>query len=162
MTTVKSFVAPIVAVVFGIGTVGTALAQATSTAPAQAPASAPATTPPPATTPAPAQKPAESKQKPTEAKAKKAHGMVKSASADSVVVAGKEKVQGSKEMKDAEWTFAVDSKTAIRKSGKAVTSADLKAGDQVEVRYMDHSGKMTAVAIQIKPTTAAAKPTEKK
>ena len=156
MTTVKSFVAPIIAVVFGIGSVGTALAQATSTAPAQAPSTAPATTP------APAQKPAESKQKPMEAKAKKAHGMVKSASPDSVVVAGKEKVQGSKEMKDSEWTFAVDSKTAIRKSGKAVTTADLKAGDQVEVRYMDHGGKMTAVAIQIKPTTAAAKPTEKK
>src|SRR5215475_8729564 len=154
MTTVKSFVAPIIAVVFGIGSVGTALAQATSTAPAQAPATAPATTP------APAQKPAESKQKPMEAKAKKAQGVVKSASPDSVVVAGKEK--GSKEMKDSEWTFAVDSKTAIRKSGKAVTTADLKAGDQVEVRYMDHGGKMTAVAIQIKPTTAAAKPTEKK
>ena len=45
MTTVKSFVVPIVAVVFGIGSVGTALAQATSTAPAQAPA----TTPVPAT-----------------------------------------------------------------------------------------------------------------
>jgi hypothetical protein len=97
-----------------------------------------------------------------EAKAKKAHGMVKSASADSVVVSGKDKAQGSKETKDAEWTFAVDSKTAIRKSGKAVTAADVKPGDQVEVRYMDHGGKMTAVAIQIKPTTAAAKPTEKK
>jgi len=96
-----------------------------------------------------------------EAKAKKAHGMVKSASADSVVVTGKDKAQG-KETKDAEWTFAVDSKTAIRKSGKAVTAADLKPGDQVEVRYMDHGGKMTAVAIQIKPTTAAAKSTEKK
>ena len=149
----KSFVAPIIAVVLGIGSVGTALAQATSTAPAQAPATAPATSPAPAATPA---------QKPMEAKAKKAHGMVKSASADNVVVTGKEKIQGSKEMKDTEWTFAVDSKTAIRKSGKAVTAADLKAGDQVEVRYMDHSGKMTAVAIQIKPTTAAAKPTEKK
>jgi hypothetical protein len=161
MTTVKSFVVPIVAVVFGIGSVGTALAQATSTAPAQAPAAAP-TTPAPATTPAPTQKPAETKQKPMEAKTKSAHGLVKSASADSLVVAGKEKVQGSKDMKDVEWTFAVDSKTAIRKSGKAVTAADLKAGDQVQVRYMDHGGKMTAVAIQIKPTTAAAKPTEKK
>ena len=87
---------------------------------------------------------------------KNASGTIKSAGADSVVVAGKDKG------KDAEWTFAVDSKTAIRKSGKAVTTADLKAGDQVEVRYMDHGGKMTAVAIQIKPTTAAAKPTEKK
>jgi len=159
---VKSFVAPIVAVVLGFGSVGTALAQATSTPPAQAPAAAPTTTQAPATQPAPAQKPAESKQKPMEAKAKKAHGMVKSASADSVVVTGKDKAHGSKEMKDAEWTFAVDSKTAIRKSGKAVTAADLKPGDQVEVRYMDHGGKMTAVAIQIKPTTAAAKPTEKK
>jgi hypothetical protein len=147
---VKSFVAPIVAIVLGIGSVGTALAQAT----------APATPPAPAASPA--QKPAESKQKPMEAKAKKAQGLVKSASADSVVVTGKEKVQGSKEMKDAEWTFAIDSKTAIRKSGKAVTAADLKSGDQVEVRYMDHGGKMNAVAIQIKPTTAAAKPTEKK
>ena len=53
-----------------------------------------------------------------EAKAKSAHGMVKSASADSLVVAGKEKVQGSKDMKDAEWTFAVDSKTAIRNPGR--------------------------------------------
>lgn len=147
----KSFVVPIVAVVFGIGSVGTAIAQGTSTAPAQAPATAPAV-----------QKPAESKPKPVEAKTKSAHGMVKSASADSLVVAGKEKVHGSKEMKDAEWTFAVDAKTAIRKSGKAVTAADLKAGDQVQVRYMDHGGKLTAVAIQIKPTTAAAKPTGKK
>src|SRR5262247_1324985 len=98
-TYVKSFVAPIVAVVLGFGSVGTALAQATSTAPAQAPAAAPTTTQAPATQPAPAQKPAESKQKPMEAKAKKAHGMVKSASADSVVVTGK-----SKETKDAEWT----------------------------------------------------------
>ena len=49
-------------------------------------------------------------------------------------------------MKDAEWTFAVDSKTAIRKSGKAITAADLKPGDQVQVRYMDQAGKATAVA----------------
>ena len=57
-------------------------------------------------------------------------GTVKSASADSLVVAGKEKG------KDAEWTFAIDAKTAIRKSGKAVTAADVKPGDQVQVRYM--------------------------
>ena len=155
MTIVKSLVVPIVAVVFGIGSAGLATAQSTSTAPAQAPAAAPAATP------APAQKPADTKQKSTEAKTKSAKGMVKSASADSLVVAGKEKMQGSKEMKDAEWTFAVDSKTAIRKSGKAVTAADVKAGDQVEVRYMDHAGKATAVAVQIKPSTAA-KSTEKK
>jgi hypothetical protein len=95
-------------------------------------------------------------------KTKHAQGMVKSASADSLVVAGKEKSPGTKEMKDTEWTFAVDSKTAIRKSGKAITAADLKPGDTVQVRYMDQGGKATAVAIQVKPTTAAAKPAEKK
>src|SRR5712691_7341674 len=77
--------------------------------------------------------------------AKNANGTVKSASVDSVVVAGKEKG------KDAEWTFAVDAKTAIRKSGKAITAADLKPGDQVHVRYMDHEGKATAMAVQVKP-----------
>jgi len=76
------------------------------------------------------------------------------------VVAGKEKG------KDAEWTFAVDSKTAIRKSGKAITAGDLKSGDQVSVRYMDHEGKATAMAVQVKPGGASAKaasqPAEKK
>jgi hypothetical protein len=89
---------------------------------------------------------------------KQAQGMVKSASPKSLVVAGKDKAQGAKEMKAAEWTFSVDSKTAIRKSGKAITAADLKPGDQVQVRYMDQAGKATAVAIQVKPGTAAAKP----
>lgn len=149
----------LVAVVFGIGAAGLAVAQTSSPAPAPAPA--------PATTPAPAQKPVDTKQKPAEAKkTKNAQGIVKSASADSLVVAGREKAQGAKEMKDAEWTFAVDSKTAIRKSGKAITAADLKPGDQVQVRYMDQAGKATAVAIQVKPGAAAAKstgqPAEKK
>jgi len=89
---------------------------------------------------------------------KQAQGTVKSTSPDSLVVAGKAKSQGAKDMKDAEWTFAVDSKTAIRKSGKAITAADLKPGDQVQVRYMDQAGKATAVAIQVKPSTAATKP----
>ena len=152
----KRSVALIVAVVFGIGTAGLVAAQTASPAPAQTPAPAA-----PATTPAPAQKP-ESKQKAMEAKkTKQAQGMVKSASADSLVVAGKEKT-GTKEMKDTEWTFAVDSKTAIRKSGKAITAADLKPGDTVQVRYMDQAGKATAVAIQVKPSSAASKPAEKK
>jgi hypothetical protein len=159
VTNVKRSVALIVAVVFGIGTAGLAAAQTASPAPAQAPAPAPA----PATTPAPAQKPAESKQKSTETKkTKQAQGTVKSASADSLVVAGKEKVPGAKEMKDAEWTFAVDSKTAIRKSGKAITAADLKPGDAVQVQYMDQAGKATAKTIQVKATSAAAKPADKK
>jgi len=130
---VKRFVTLLIAAVFGIGIAGSAVAQTTTPAPA---------TPAPATTPAPAQKPAETKPKSEVKKAKTAMGTVKSASADSLVVAGKEKG------KDAEWTFAVDAKTAIRKSGKAVTAADLKPGDQVQVRYMDHEGKATATAVQ--------------
>jgi len=154
---VKRPVVLLVAVVFGIGVAGLAVAQTPSPAPAPAPA----------TTPSPAQKPVDTKQKPAEAKkTKNAQGIVKSASADGLVVAGREKAQGAKEMKDAEWTFAVDSKTAIRKSGKAITAADLKPGDQVQVRYMDQAGKATAVAIQVKPAAAAAKstgqPAEKK
>ncbi len=153
----KRSVVLLVAVVFGIGAAGLAVAQTPSPAPAPAPA----------TTPAPAQKPVDTKQKPAEAKkTKNAQGIVKSASADSLVVAGREKAQGSKEMKDAEWTFAVDSKTAIRKSQKAITAADLKPGDQVQVRYMDQAGKATAVTIQVKSGAAAAKstgqPAEKK
>jgi hypothetical protein len=157
VTNVKRPVVLLVAVVFGIGAAGLAVAQTPSPAPAPAPA----------TTPAPAQKPVDTKQKPAEAKkTKNAQGIVKLASADSLVVAGREKAQGAKEMKDAEWTFAVDSKTAIRKSGKAITAADLKPGDHVQVRYMDQAGKATAVAIQVKPSAAAAKstgqPAEKK
>jgi len=157
VTNVKRPVVLLVAVVFGIGAAGLAVAQTPSPAPAPAPA----------TTPSPAQKPVDTKQKPAEAKkTKNAQGIVKSASADGLVVAGREKAQGAKEMKDAEWTFAVDSKTAIRKSGKAITAADLKPGDQVQVRYMDQAGKATAVAIQVKPAAAAAKstgqPAEKK
>lgn len=148
----KRSVALLIAVVLGIGFAGLAVAQTPAPAPA---------TPAPATTPAPAQKPAEMKPKSSDVKkAKNAQGTVKSASADSLVVAGKEKG------KDAEWTFAVDSKTAIRKSGKAITAADLKPGDQVHVRYMDHEGKATAMAVQVKPgatsAKAAAPPAEKK
>jgi ribosomal protein S1 len=143
---VKRSVALLIALVFGIGLAGLAVAQTSTPAPA---------TPAPATTPAPAQKPAEMKKSDVK-KAKNAQGTIKSASPDSLVVAGKEKG------KDAEWTFAVDSKTAIRKSGKAITAADLKAGDPVSVRYMDHDGKATAMAIQVKPgaTSAKAAPTK--
>jgi Cu/Ag efflux protein CusF len=129
----------------GMAGVGSAIAQTTTPAPAQAPAAAPA----------PSQKPAEMKPKAAEAhRAKSATGAVKSASADSVVVAGKEKGQAAK---DVEWTFAVDSKTAIRKAGKAITASDLKTGDHVNVRYTDQDGKPTAVAIQVRPSAPAAK-----
>jgi len=147
---VKRSVALLIALVFGIGFAGLAVAQTPAPAPA---------TPAPATTPGPAQKPAETKKSSDMKKAKTAQGTVKSASGDSLVVAGKEKG------KDAEWTFAVDSKTAIRKSGKSITAADVKPGDQVSVRYMDHDGKATAMAVQVKPGATSAKaaaPAEKK
>jgi len=97
--------------------------------------------------------------------AKNATGTVKSAGTDSVVVAGKDKG------KDAEWTFAVDSKTKIKKGGKDVTAADLKSGDSVAVRYMEHDGKAVAQTINVRTAGTAkkaeakpaeAKPAEKK
>jgi hypothetical protein len=96
--------------------------------------------------------------------AKSAAGTVKSAAADSLVVAGKAKG------KEAEWTFAVDSKTKIKKGGKNVTAADVQAGDSVSVRYMDHDGKMVAQSVNVRAGMAKggmakkemAKPAEKK
>ena len=138
----KRSLALLVALVFGFAAAGLATAQTTAPTPAPAQAT-------PATPAAPTQKPAEMKR------AKNAHGTVKTASTDSIVVAGKEKA------KEAEWTFAVDPKTAIRKAGKAITAADLKPGDRVAVRYVDQDGKAMAVAIQVRPGAAAAK-SEKK
>jgi hypothetical protein len=97
--------------------------------------------------------------------AKNASGTVKSAGADSVVVAGKDKG------KETEWTFAVDPKTKIKKGGKDVTAADLKSGDSVAVRYMEHDGKAVAQTINVRGAGTAkksetkageAKPAEKK
>ncbi len=85
-------------------------------------------------------------EKKTEAKkpaAKTAVGTVKSASADSLVVAGKEKG------KDTEWTFALDPKTTIKKGGKDITSADLKEGDHVRIRYTDADGKHVARSVTV-------------
>jgi len=61
-----------------------------------------------------------------------------------VVVAGKEKG------KDAEWTFALDPKTKVKKGGKDVSAGDLKPGDAVQVRYMDHDGKTVAQSINVR------------
>ena len=91
--------------------------------------------------------------------AKNATGTVKSASADTVVVAGKDKG------KETEWTFGLDAKTRIRKGGKDIHAADLKAGDSVSVRYMEHDGKAMAQTINVRATRtkkAEAKPAEKK
>jgi hypothetical protein len=120
-------------------------------------------------TPAPApekkaDKAAEKAEKPSDKAAKaaekkpatrNANGVVRSAGADSVVVAGKEKG------KDAEWTFAVDPKTKIKKGGKDITAKDLAAGDNVHVRYMDHEGKAMAMAITVRPAKRAEAATKK-
>jgi hypothetical protein len=149
---VRKLVSMFVAVAFLAGTAALAIAQ-TSTAPAA---------------PAPADKKMDEKKADTGEKkmaAKSASGKVKSASADSLVVAGKSKG------KDAEWTFALDSKTKIKKGGKDATATDLKEGDAVSVRYMEHDGKNVAQAVMArgeakkmegKPADKAEKPAEKK
>lgn len=124
-----------IAVAFATGLVGVATAQTTTTTPEKAPA------------PKAEKKPA----------AKTARGTVKSAAADSIVVAGKEKG------KDTEWTFAVDPSTKIKKAGKTATAADLAAGDRVQVRYTEDAGKATAQTVTVaKAKKSEAKPTAEK
>lgn len=82
---------------------------------------------------------------------KTANGTVKSASADSIVVTGK--IKG----KDEEWTFGVDSKTSIKKGGKAIMAGDVKVGDSVQVKYMDHDGKAMAQSVMVKGAAASTK-----
>jgi hypothetical protein len=81
-------------------------------------------------------------------------GTVKTAAVDSLVVSGKAKG------KDAEWTFAVDPKTKIRKGSKDASAADLAAGDVVNVRYHAEGGKNIAESVTVSPpkkTTEAPK-----
>ena len=89
-------------------------------------------------------------KKEKKAATKSASGTVKAAAADSLVVAGKMKG------KDEEWTFAVDPKTTIKKGGKAITAADVKAGDSVTVRYTEEGGKATAQSVTVSPAKKAA------
>jgi hypothetical protein len=134
---VKKLIAMCVALLFAMGTVGLAVAQ---------------------------EKKAEEKKsdmksdtkmdkKEKKAATKSASGTVKSASADSLVVGAKMKG------KDEEWTFGVDSKTTIKKGGKAITAADVKAGDSVQVRFTEDAGKMMAQSVMVK--AAPAKKAEK-
>ena len=88
--------------------------------------------------------------------AKTANGTVKSASADSLVVAGKAKG------KEEEWTFGVDAKTAIKKGGKSITAADIKPGDSVQVKYTEDGGKATAQSVMVKGAATTAKKAEDK
>ena len=87
-------------------------------------------------------------KKEKKAATKSASGTVKSASTDSLVVGGK--IKG----KDEEWTFGVDPKTTIKKGGKAIMAADVKAGDSVQVRYTEDAGKMMAQSVMVKAVTA--------
>jgi hypothetical protein len=118
----------LVGIAFVAGTVGFAAAQATST-----------TDKKPAADGKMVKKDASAKKGAT----KTAVGTVKSASPDSIVVAGKEKG------KDMEWTFAVDDKTKVKKAGKDTMAKDLAAGDRVTVRYMDQDGKPTAMNVNV-------------
>jgi hypothetical protein len=145
----KSLVAAVIAAAFVAGLTTFAAAQTGTTTTAPAPAPAPEKK---------ADKGGEMKKADKKMASKSASGTVKSASTDNVVVGGKEKG------KDAEWTFGLDSKTAVKKGGKAATAADLKAGDAVTVRYMEHDGKAMAQAISVRGEGSKkdAKPAEKK
>ena len=120
----NKLLAPVIALLVAVGAVGVVGAQAPTPAPAEKKTD----------------KPAETKKMPV----KNANGTVKSASADSIVVAGKQK------NKEVEWTFAVEPKTSIRRGGKSITAADLKPGDSIHVRYMDVDGKAVAQSIMAK------------
>jgi len=128
MTAVKKLLTLVVTLAFAAGAVGFAAAQTPTPAPIEKAQEKKA------------EKPADMKRMPV----KNANGAVKAASADSVVVAGKEK------NKEVEWTFAVDPNTSIRRDGKSITPAGLKPGDSVHVRYMDMGGKAVAQSITVK------------
>jgi hypothetical protein len=157
---VKKLLSIAIALVFFGSFVGIAAASGTTTAPTEKKTEKAAEK---------AEKKADKAEKKAEkdaAKTKSAHGTVKSATADSIVVAGKEKG------KDAEWTFAVDPKTKIKKGGKDATAADVKAGDSVQVKYTEDGGKATAQSVMARepkamkkaenPCAAKAKAPEKK
>jgi len=133
---VKRLVALFVAMAFGAGMTGTALAQG-QTAPTA-----------PKAEEKKAEKPAADMKKPV---ARDANGAVKTSAADSLVVSGKSKG------KDTEWTFAVGPKTQIRKGGKDITAADLTAGDPVHVKYHEEAGKAVADSVMVKASSSTAK-----
>jgi hypothetical protein len=135
---VNTLLALLVGTAFVAGTVGAAVAQTPSTMDKKPGADSKM----------------EKKDGAKKASTKTAVGTVKSASPDSIVVAGKEKG------KDAEWTFAVDDKTKVKKAGKDTMAKDLAPGDKVTVRYMDHDGKPTAMNVNV--AGGAKKSAEKK
>ena len=97
------------------------------------------------TTPAP--KPV-APAKPAAPKAKTATGTVKSATADTLVLVGKDK----KEM-----SFGVTKDTKVTKDGKTAEAVKLAENDSATVTYTEAEGKMTAQKVTAKtPKTAAA------
>jgi len=84
-----------------------------------------------------------------------ASGTVKSSSADSLVVAGQ--AQGA----TREWTFVLDSKTRIVRSGKPVMATDVEAGDLVTVRYTERGGKAVAQDVTVQQLVKTASGTVK-
>jgi ribosomal protein S1 len=128
-----AFVGALIAPVFAQSTQAPA-APAAPTAPAPAPkASAPAATPaPPA---APAAKAAAAKPA-----TKSATGTVKSATAESLVVA----------VKNKDMTFVLDKDTKITKAGKKAEAKDLAEKDAATVTYVEAEGKMTAKTVTVK------------
>ena len=148
----KRFLSVFIAVAFVTGLVGFAAAQTGTTTEKKAGDQTGTTT----------EKKAGDKEKKADKKmaTKTASGTVKSASADSLVVAGKEKG------KEAEWTFAVDPQTKIKKAGKDIMAGDLKAGDSVSVRYVEQDGKTVAHSVTVKgggmAKKAETKPADKK
>lgn len=71
-------------------------------------------------------------------------GKVRSAGANIVVVTGRDKG------KEAEWTFAIDPTTHIRRGRQTIVASDLKPGDAVQVRYLERDGKAQAESILVK------------
>jgi hypothetical protein len=78
-------------------------------------------------------------------------GTVKSATADSLVVQGKER------KKEREWAFSIDDKTTIRRRGQAgAPASDIKAGDSVTVSYTERDGKVVAQSVTVNGAGSAA------
>jgi Domain of unknown function (DUF5666) len=92
---------------------------------------------------APGPRPDAKTEKPKKA-TRNVSGTVRSAAGDTVVVAGRDKGR------DAEWTFAIDPMTHIRKGSKSIVAGDLKPGDAVQVRYLERDGKAQAESILVK------------
>ncbi len=78
-------------------------------------------------------------------------GTVRSSSPDTVVISGRDKGR------DTEWTFAVETTTNIRKGTKSIVPGDLKAGDPVQVRFVEQEGKAIAKSILVRTSRKDAK-----